>query len=84
MLKNHCFLAFIIVERSGKLSEIKFMTLPLVSSGNAGNLKLFRFQMHSEFQRKTKLFCMTIDCTNNSTSKVGTFKFTQDSKLKRE
>ena len=36
--------AFIIVERSGKLSEIKFMTSLLVSSRNAGNLKLFWFQ----------------------------------------
>ena len=48
-------LAFVIVERSGKLSEIKLMTSLLVSSRNAGNLKLFSFQVHSEFQRKTTL-----------------------------
>ena len=50
---SHCFLVFIIVERWGKLSEIKLMTSLLVSSRNAGNLKLFWFQILSEFQRKT-------------------------------
>ena len=45
----------IIVERSGKLSKMKFMTAMtlLVSSRNEGNLKLFWFQVHSELQRKT-------------------------------
>ena len=43
------FLSFIIVERSEKLTV---MTL-LVSSRNAGNFKLFWFQDHSAFQRKT-------------------------------
>ena len=51
------FSAIIIVELSGKLSKIKFMTSAalLVSSGNERNLKghQFCFQVHSEFQRKT-------------------------------
>ena len=46
-------LAFVIVERSGKLSEIKLMESLLVSSRSAGNLKLFSFQVHSEYQRET-------------------------------
>ena len=40
----------------GKLSEIKLvkpMTSLLVSSRNAGNLKLFWFLVRSEFPRKT-------------------------------
>ena len=69
-----------------RLSEIKLMTSLLVSSRNAGNLKLFWFQVQSEFQRKTKVFCVTINGTNNSKFKVtcSTFMFTQDPKLKRE
>ena len=50
---NHYFLYFIIVERSGKLPEIKLVTSLLVSSRNAENLKLFWFHVHSELQRKT-------------------------------
>ena len=37
----------------GRLSEVKLVTSLLASSGNAGNLKLFWFQVHSELQRKT-------------------------------
>ena len=57
-----------------RLSEIKLMTSLLVSSRNAGNLKLFWFQVQS----------VAINGTNNSKFKVSTFKFTQDPKLKRE
>ena len=57
-----------------RLSEIKLMTSLLVSSRNAGNLKLFWFPVQS----------VAINGTNNSKFKVSTFKFTQDPKLKRE
>ena len=49
MLKSLFFILHIIVERSGKLSEIKLVTSQLVSSRNAGDLKLFWFQLYSEF-----------------------------------
>ena len=62
----------------GKIVGNKLMTSLSVS------LKLFWFQVHSEFPRKTKVFCMAIHCTNNSKSKFSTFKVTQDSKLTRE
>ena len=55
------------------------MTSLLVSSRNAGNFKLFLFQVHSKFQRKTRVFCMASNCTKNSKSKVSTFNFTQES-----
>ena len=48
-VKITVFLAFTIVEPSGKLSEMKLMMSLLVSSRNAGNLKLFWFQVHGEF-----------------------------------
>ena len=37
----------------GYLSEIKLVTSLFVSSRNAGNLKLFWFQVQSELRRKT-------------------------------
>ena len=51
MLKS-MFLSFIIVERSGKFSDnfrkIKLVTSLLVSSRNAGKLKLLWFQVYSD------------------------------------
>ena len=38
--------------KSSQLSEIKTVTSLLARSRNAGNLKLFWFQVHSELQRK--------------------------------
>ena len=66
------FLAIIIVERSGKLSEIKSMTSPalLASSRNERNLKgHFAFKFIVNFRGKP----LKIQCT---------FNFTQDPKRK--
>ena len=56
MLKSLSFLlrnGRAVGEIIGYLSEIKLVTSLFVSSRNAGNLKLFWFQVHSELRRKT-------------------------------
>ena len=63
--------SFSLCSAVGKIAEIKLMTSLLVSSRNAGNLKMLRFQVQREFQRKT---------TQNP--KLALLKFTLHSKLK--
>ena len=63
-----------------KLSE-KTYDITIAELKKYGKLKLFWFQVQIKCLGKTKVFCLAINCTNNSKSKVSTFKFTQDSKI---
>ena len=75
----------------GKIVGNKLMTSLLVSSRNAGNLKLFGFKFTVNLRGKQECFvwqltAQTIGClrTTQNPKLANTFKFTQDSKLKRE
>ena len=81
-----------IVKRSAKLSEscrrIKLVASLLTNSESAGNSKLFLLARDgisfAGFQHKGMVFCAAINCRNDSKSKVSTFKFPEDPKLRKE
>ena len=81
-----------IVKRSAKLSEgcrtIELVTSLLTKSKSAGNSKLFVLAWDgisfAGFEQKSMVFCAAINCRNDSKSKVSTFKFPEDPKLRKE